>query len=278
MRNPWIRRLTWTAGTFMGLAGIAVLALHVHTERLLSRPVETPPLAPLPQGDPGEGARLSQVLGCGACHGPDLGGMIFVEIPNVARIVAPNLTEARENYDDPGLQRLLRTGVKADGRLAMVMPNKAFQRLTDQQVADVIAYVRDAPRVEKTMPRTRLTPLARLGVILGEYDVEEMRADPPESQSVLADRNHPDRGRQLAQVVCGECHGLDFQGFPADAVPPLDVVGTYSLEEFTRLMREGLTRSGGETSTGFMSEVARYRFTALTDGEIDAIRSHFDPR
>lgn len=278
MWKRWIRRFVWTSGTFMGAVGIAVLALHLHTERLLSRPVDIPPLAPLPQGDAGEGARLSQVLGCGACHGPDLGGMIFTEIPNVARIVAPNLTEVREQYDDAGLQRLLRTGVKANDRLALVMPNKAFQRLTDQQVADVIAWVRDAPRVEKTMPRTRLTPLARLGVVLGEYDVEEMRADPPESQSVLADRNHPDRGRHLAQVVCGECHGLDFQGFPADAVPPLDVVGTYSLEEFTRLMREGLTRSGGETSTGFMSEVARYRFTALTDGEIDAIRSHFDPR
>jgi mono/diheme cytochrome c family protein len=236
--------------------------------------VSTPPLAPLSPGDPVEGARLGRVLGCSGCHGPELGGTIFAEIPNVARIVAPNLTEARERYDDAGLQRLLRTGVKADGRLALAMPNKAFQRLTDRQVADVIAYLREAPRVEGTLPRTRLTPLARLGVVLGEYDVEEIRADPPESEAVLADRNHPDRGRQLAQVVCGECHGMDFQGFPADAVPPLEVVGTYSLDEFTRLMREGLTRAGGETATGFMSAVARYRFTALTDEEIAAIREY----
>jgi hypothetical protein len=43
-------------------------------------------------------------------------------------------------------------------------------------------------------------------------------------------------------------------------------------------MREGLTRAGGETATGFMSEVARYRCTALTEEEIAVIRGHFAPR
>jgi cytochrome c553 len=274
MSNPWRRLLAWTAGTLLGTAGIAVLVLHLYTEEML-RTSPGPELAALAPGDAAEGARLAQILGCTACHGMELGGSIFMEIPFTGRVVAPNLTQARARYDDAGLQRVLRAGVKADGRMAL-MPNKAFQRLTDAQVAHLIAYIRAAPAVQNELPRSWLGPLARLGVVLGEYDVESLRPDPPESQEVTVDRNHPERGRHLAQVVCGECHGMDFNGFPADGIPPLEVIRSYSIEEFTRLMREALTPSGGETASGFMSAVARYRFTALTDEEITAIKNHFD--
>ncbi len=216
------------------------------------------------------------MLGCTACHGRDLGGAVFVEIPRAARLVAPNLTVTRQRYGADGLHRVLRAGVRDDGRMTLVMPNRAFQRLTDQQVADVIAYLLEAPAVEHQLPPTWFGLLGRLGVVLGQFPVEDGKADPPESAAVLADREHSDRGRHLAQVVCGECHGLDFGGLPEEGVPPLEVVRTYSLEEFTRLMRDGLTRAGGETATGFMSEVARYRFTALTDDEIAAVKAYFD--
>jgi cytochrome c553 len=274
MRNRWLRPLAWTVGILLGTVGIAVLALHVYTEGMLRTP-PGPALAELTPGDAAEGARLAQVLGCTACHGMELGGAIFMEIPFTGRVVAPNLTQVRERYDDAGLQRVLRAGIKADGRMAL-MPNKAFQRLTDAQVAHLIAYLRAAPPVQNELPRSWLGPLVRLGVVLGQYDVESLRPDPPESSEVLADRNHSERGRHLAQVVCGECHGMDFRGFPADGTPPLEVVRSYSHEEFTRLMREGVTPSGGETASGFMSGVARYRFTALTDEEIAAIKAYFD--
>lgn len=275
MRPLWLRRLVWSAGAFLGISGIAVAGLHAHTERLM-RIDPGPEFSTLPAGDAVEGARLGQVLGCTACHGQDLAGRVFVEVPLTARIVAPNLTIARDRYDDAGLLRLMRTGRKSDGRLALVMPNKAFQRLTDQQVADIIAFLRSAPTVATEPPRAWLSPVGRLAVVMGVYDLEEMKSDPPESAGVLADRNHPDRGRQLAQVVCGECHGMDFRGFPAQGTPPLDVVRAYTPEHLMRLMREGRTPSGGETASGFMSGVARYRFTALTDDEIMAIKSYFD--
>lgn len=275
MARRWLRRLGWTSGTLLGLSGVSLLGLQFHTNRLMRVPAP-PDLPSLPPGDAAEGARLAQVLGCTACHGPELGGAVFIEIPRAVRLVAPNLTEARQRYGTDGLHRVLRAGVRDDGRMTLVMPNKAFQRLTDQQVADVIAFVFAAPAVESELPPTWFGPLGRLGVVLGQFPIEEEKADPPESAAVLADRNHPDRGRQLAQVACGECHRMDFGGWPEEGVPPLEVVRTYSLEEFTGLMREGLTRAGGQTATGFMSEVARYRFTALTDEEIAAIKAYLD--
>ncbi|MGQ0428342.1 MAG: hypothetical protein ACT4UQ_00170 [Gammaproteobacteria bacterium] len=55
----------------------------------------------------------------------------------------------------------MRAGTKSDGRLALVMPNKAHQRLTDR-------------------------PPGRLGIAMGEFDLEEMRAVPRDPRYVMA--------------------------------------------------------------------------------------------
>jgi mono/diheme cytochrome c family protein len=273
--NRMRRRIAWSVVAFVALLGVAYAALYVHTERLMGVPDMTA-LDALPAGDVAEGARLTQVLGCTSCHGGDLGGGIFVQIPYTARVVAPNLTQVRDHYDDTAVNRLMRTGAKVDGRLALGMPNQAFQRLTDAQVAHVIAYIRTAPVVERVLPRTWIGPLARLGVLTGQYDVAAMHADAPESVEVLADRNTDDAGRHLALIACGECHGMDFSGFPPEGVPPLNVVRGYSEEQFARLLRPAVTPSGGETVSGFMSAVARTRFGGLTDDEIGALKAYLD--
>lgn len=257
---------------------LAMAGMYLYTERLLEvDPASTHAAWPaLPPGDADEGARLAQVLGCTACHGADLGGAVFVHVPWTARVVAGNLTQARGRYDDAALLRLLRTGAKADGRMALVMPTRAFQRLRDQQVADIAAWLRSAPAVERELPATWLGPLARLGVVLGDYDIESMRADAPESPAVLADRTGADRGRHLAQVVCGECHGIDLAGYPEDGTPGLQVARAYSAEAFSRLLREGTTLAGGDSASGLMSSVARYRFGALREDEIADLKRYLD--
>lgn len=277
MNRSRTRPLAWALAVLLASLGLATAALYLHTERLLVvAPAPLPAWPSLPPGDAAEGGRLAQVLGCTACHGRDLGGAVFVEIPWTARIVAGNLTRARSRYGTEGLLRLLRTGAKADGRLALVMPTRAFQRLRDDQVADLDAWLRAAAPVERELPATWLGPLARLGVLLGHYDIEAMRADPPESPAVLADRVGADPGRHLAQVVCGECHGMDLLGYPEDGTPGLQVARAYSADEFRRLLRDGITKGGGESASGLMSSVARYRFGALHDREIDTLKDYLD--
>jgi mono/diheme cytochrome c family protein len=275
MLRRWIRRLAATVAIAIAITALAWGGLHWHTQRLLDV-ADAPDLAALPAGDAVEGERLARVLGCSGCHDQDLGGKVVMAIPRTARLVASNLTQARRRYDDAAFQRLLRTGAKADGRLALMMPNKAFQRLDDRQVADVLAYVRSVPAVERELPPTWLGPLARLGVVLGEYQLDDIRADPPESPAVLADRLGSDRGRHLAQVACGECHGMDLNGWPQDGVPALHVAKAYSASEFERLLSEGITKAGGDSATGMMSAVARYRFSALRGEEIDALKTYLD--
>jgi len=272
---------TW--GKRIGLAlGVGLLLLlagyglaYWQTERMLAGDPGTP-LAAIPPGDAVEGARLARVLGCTGCHGPALAGQVFVKIPHVARLVAPNLTLVRDRYDDAAFLRLMRTGTKTDGRIALAMPNKAHQRLSDAQLADLLAHLRKMPRVDAEPPATVLRPLGRVAVALGQYHLSDILPDPAESDAVLADRNQPDRARHLLQVACSECHGLDFTGYPDDGIPPLLVVKAYTPDQFARLMREGLTNAGTETTTGLMSQVARHRFSRLTDAEIAGMKAYLD--
>ncbi len=274
----WLRWVLLGLGSLAALMGLALLGLYLYTERAMRVPPPSVALGQLPAGNAGEGARLAVVLGCSGCHTSDLGGQVFVDLPNVARLVAPNLTQLRSTYDQAAFLRLMRSGAKADGRLALVMPNKAHQRLTDRQLADVYAYLQSVPLVERELPSTRLRSLGRLGIALGEYDLEEMRADAPESPAVIADRNHADRGRHLALTTCSECHGIDLAGFPEEGSPPLLIAKAYSDAEFTRLMRGGLTKAGTDSTSGLMSEVARERFAHFTDEEIAALKAFLDRR
>jgi len=273
--RTWGRRigLALGAGLLLLLAGYGLA--YWQTERLLAGDTRTP-LAAIPPGDAVEGARLARVLGCTGCHGPALAGQVFVDIPHVARLMAPNLTVVRDSYDDAAFLRLMRAGTKIDGRIALAMPNKAHQRLTDAQLADLLAHLRAAPRVDTEPVPTVLRPLGRVAVALGQYHLDDILPDPAESAAVLADRNQPDASRHLLQAACSECHGLDFAGYPDDGIPPLLVVKAYTPEQFTRLMREGLTIAGTETTTGLMSQVARHRFTRLTDDEIAGMKAYLD--
>jgi mono/diheme cytochrome c family protein len=274
----WLHWALIGLGGLAGLLGMALLGVYLYTERAMRVAPPSVALGQLPAGDVSAGARLTVVLGCRGCHMEDLGGQVFVDIPNVARLVAPNLTQLRSTYDHEAFLRLMRAGTKADGRLALVMPNKAHQRLTDRQLADLFAYFRSVPPVERSLPTSTLRPLGRLGIALGEYDLDDMRADPPESPVVLADRKESDLGRHLALVTCSECHGIDFAGFPEEGSPPLLIAKAYSKDEFTRLMREGLTKTGAESASGLMTEVARTRFVHFTDEEIASLKAFLDQR
>src|SRR4051794_16554358 len=62
-----------------------------------------------------EGKRLAKIVGCSACHGPALTGSVPLDIPNVARFVAPNVTEISPAYSDAELATLIRRGIRRDG-------------------------------------------------------------------------------------------------------------------------------------------------------------------
>jgi len=260
------------------VVGLALGVVYFKTQSMLKVAPYSPQVG-LREGDVGEGARLARVMGCRGCHTNDLTGGVFLSEPHVFELVAPNLTRMREKYDDRAWLRLFRTGAKADGQLAVGMPITGFQRLTDQEVADLVAYVRSVPAQDNpALGTTHLWPLARIGLLTGKFKLEDIAGDPPDSPAVLADRTTTDRGRHIAHIACVECHGPQLQGGGALQTPPLLVVKAYSEDTFARLMRTGITAAGTESASGLMSEMGRRRFSALTDDEVADLHRYLQAR
>ena len=243
-------------------------------------PVPAPAAVELPKGDPVEGLRVATRLGCNGCHEKNGAGGVFMENPQVGRVVAPNLTERRHLYDDAGVAALLRTGKTHDGHPPLGMPIHMFQYLSDGEVGDVTAWLRALPNVASALPKTEYSKPVAAAIADGSLPyLDDVKADPGNVPPATRPVEALALGKYLAFTTCTECHGRDLNGWgPDDPSPSLVVAKAYTAEKFARLMKTGEIATGGKSKTGMMSEVAAYRFSVLTDAEIAALKLYLDSR
>lgn len=259
------------------LAATVAATLYFGSRWQLHRLPRVPADVAVPSGgDAVEGARLAAIVGCTGCHGPDLAGVAnCYEEPGRFRFNCPNLIEARERYTDRDLVILLRHGRKQDGALVDFMPWDMYAQLTEADLANIIAYVRSLPAVDKPrQPATEYAWSTRWDILRGEYPYVNDLAD----YDTTPRTGVAERGRYLASIACPECHAPDLDGYEGDTPPSLLIAKAYSPEAFVRLMREGKTLAGTDTATGLMSSVARWRFSHFTDDEIAALKAYLDER
>lgn len=264
------------AGLAFGSVSLVLLAavtIYVLGERLLEKDRDVP-LVPIEVvSDPAvveKGERLATITGCNGCHGPDLSGRVFFDAGFLlARIVAPNLSTVAAEYTDAELARTIRYGVRPDGRAMVGMPSAMFYHLTDQDLGAIIAYVRSMPQVEKALPESRVGPLGRFGLLTGKYPLDAQEIEHLAPPGAPVDRDDPMAlGRYMALTSCTECHGSDLGG--ADGFTPgLAIAAAYDEGQFRHFMRTGEALGGRELE--LMSDVARYRFNHMTEGEIQAL-------
>ena len=261
----------------LGLTAVAALALvRVGVEwRLRSLPEVPDAVRVPPYGDAAEGARLGAVLGCSGCHNDDLGGNgSCYEQAGRFRLVCPNVTEALERYDDRELVTLLRYGRKRNGAMVDFMPWDMYQHLSERDLGHLLAYVRSVPVVSNDLPASWYSWRVRWEMLVGEYpwinDLADYDATPLDGAAA--------RGRYLAQIACPECHAPDLRGYPGDDAPNLLIAKAYSDAAFARLMRDGITLAGTESTTGLMSAVARKRFRHLRPDEVADLKAYLDLR
>jgi mono/diheme cytochrome c family protein len=262
----------------VGLGAMALIAfavLYTGSQRLVDRVHDVPLSAFAAANDHAllaEGERLARIRGCVGCHGPALEGRVFIDEPLLARIVAPDLTLMAREHSDAELERVIRRGVRRDGRSVWVMPSPMFYHLTDEDLGAIIAYIRSVAPSDGPPTEVRLRVLGRLGLVSGKF--------PPLVDEIdhAAPRFTPDRedalslGRYLTLTVCAECHGADLRGAQDGGAPSLSIAAAFSPEAFARLMREGIEL--GDRELGMMGGVARDRFAHFTDGEVDALHTY----
>ena len=121
-------------------------------------------------------------------------------------LYAPNVTPDPETgiglRSDGDLARILRHGVRADGRAAF--PLMSFQNMSDEDLTAVISFLRSQPGVRQIVPDHRLS---LLGKALMAFAIEPAGATEP-SRRISPRGVSVERGEYLANSVssCVECH------------------------------------------------------------------------
>src|SRR5687768_3991860 len=113
------------------------------------------------------GKHLAAVL-CAECHGDDLGGTPnWLVIPDIAVISSPNLTSGQgsvtTSFTDEDWVRVLRHGVKPDGSSVFMMKSMDFYYLSDDDLGDLLAYVKSIPPVDRSNENVENINLTFLG-------------------------------------------------------------------------------------------------------------------
>jgi mono/diheme cytochrome c family protein len=221
---------------------------------------------------------------CIECHGRNFGGGTMIDAFPIGRLLAPNLTTGRggrtATYTNADWDRIVRHGVLPDGRPA-VMPSEDFKLMSDQELSDIVVYVKSFPPVDNDVPRPTFGPLGKVLVATGQLhfsadqiDHQAAHVARPPAADVSAEF-----GRHLAGVCTG-CHQADLRGGPIPggdpSWPPAKnltshpaALGGWTYDQFVQTMRKGV-RPDGTPLREPMSVIPVYA-NKMTDVEMQAL-------
>jgi mono/diheme cytochrome c family protein len=254
----------------IGLGLLIVLAAAVFGgafwmgERKLGRVVEVR-VVPVPYTkDPAtvkQGKYLFESRGCGECHGMDGRGRdliqtsaMFIHTPNIT----PGPRSAVAAYTEADWVRALRHGVDPRGRALFLMPSEDYNRMTDADLAAVIAYTKSLAPVDAPGATVQLSAFIKAlygaGAIPDAAERIDHRLPPAAPVPVAVSVEH---GAYVANMCLG-CHGTTLAGGPIPGAPPEwppaanltpgqgGVMGRYDTpEKFVQMMRTGKRPDGG---------------------------------
>jgi len=201
------------------------------------------------------------------CHGADLAGGQTSQIGPIGTFTAPNITPAglTAAYSDAELARLLRHGIKKDGRSVVFMPVDAFSWLPDSDVTALVSYVRSVPAVERANGPNKVGIFGKVLDRRGQFPL------------VIADVvDHATAGRSPAPAptaeygayvgrLCQGCHGPTFTGGPIPGAPPgmpipknltpdATGLGSWDFADFERALNQGVSKDGRKLDPMMPSE------------------------
>jgi mono/diheme cytochrome c family protein len=261
----------WAKRTGLVLAGVAVTALGAYAlvaikvSARLSQKFETHHIGlslPAPDVEAiASGKHLVEArYGCQACHGQNLAGGVMIDDPAIGSVLGPNLTAGKgsrvNGYDMADWDRIVRHGVKPDGTGAL-MPSEDFFKMSDTELADIVAFIRSVPAVDAEVPGPKLGPVGKVLVALGKLPISaERQPDPSAEHPAEPPRTaeSTEFGAHLA-ATCVGCHRTNLAGGPmafgppdwpaaANLTPHASGLGGWSYAEFERALTEGASKDG----------------------------------
>jgi len=229
---------------------------------------------------------------CVECHGQNFGGGVMVDAFPLGTLLGPNLTAGRGsrtvNYTPTDWDRIVRHGVLPDGRPA-VMPSEDFQKMSDQELSDIVSYLRSFPPVDNEVPASTFGPLGRVLVATGQLHFSADQI--PSHQTAHVERPpvteaSAEFGQHVA-AVCTGCHQPDFKGGPItggdpswpparNLTPHPAAIGGWTFDQFVRALRESV-RPDGTPIRVPMTLIAPYAKN-MTDVEMQALWAYLRSR
>ncbi|HEY8072620.1 MAG TPA: c-type cytochrome [Labilithrix sp.] len=191
------------------------------------------------------------------CHGADVGGGKPIVMGPVATLNAPNITAGGLGaaYTDGELARLLRHGIKKDGRSLTFMPVQDFAWLPDSDIAAIVSYLRTLPSVDRPNGDVTVGVLGKVLDVNGQMELcvaRQIDHDKPD----IAPAPSPTAayGKYITRLCTG-CHGHGFSGGPLPGAPksmpvPKNItphetgLKDWTYDDFDKLLTTGMSKSG----------------------------------
>jgi mono/diheme cytochrome c family protein len=288
--KKWIKR---TGFGVLGVAGILVATVLIAAqvgEHKAQRHIEVK-LQSLPLRSDAAGIERGRYLflsrGCTACHGVDGAGTDVANDGKGLLIHAPNITPAPgtvvASYGADDWERTIRHGVAPSGRPLMIMPSEDYNRLTNDDLTALVAFLRQMPAATggPAVLKLPLPLMAMYGVGLVKDAAEKIDHDLPPSVPV-PDAPTAAHGAYVVNACIG-CHGEHLSGGKIPGAPPDwpaaanltpgegSAMSRYAnAEAFAAMLRSGKRPDGSAVSTVMP-------FTALkelNDTDVQAIYLH----
>ncbi len=260
-------------GSLIGLVLLATIVMNVIASVRIHRTYDVQPqMIAIPSDETSiEAGRRWAQIHCVFCHQDDLSGGLILDDPMLGAAVAPNLTAGNggigQGYTDVDWVRAIRHGVAPGGRALVLMPSASYYYFTDEDLGNLIAFLRSVPAVDNVVDGGfSPTPLARVLLALGmvgddaiapeaiDHDAPRPAAPPV---SVTAEY-----GEYLVNSFdrCRTCHGQDLAGGnpPHPNSPdgpnltPGGELAEWTAQEFMQAMRTGKSPHGHDIDPEWM--------------------------
>lgn len=261
------------ARVFLGLvvlAAIVVLAGGIFvgvnvsaTSSSLEKVYDIAPLAVTRSTEPAvlaRGKHLSESIGACAtkdCHGSDFGGGAMLAMGPIGTFAGPNITGGGLGamYTDGELARLIRHGVKKDGRSVRFMPTQDISWMPESDRSALVSYLRTVPNVSRANGPNHVGFLGKFLDQKNAFVIDvARRIDHEKDEVVPAPEPTAAYGKFLARS-CSGCHGETFSGgripgSPAIVPTPLNItphetgMRDWSFGDFDRLSMTGVRKNG----------------------------------
>lgn len=191
------------------------------------------------------------------CHGGDLAGGKTFKMGPLATVSGPNISQGGLGaaYTDGELARMLRHGIKKDGRSLRFMPVQDFAWLPDSDIVAIVSYLRTLPPVDKPNGPMEVHLLGKVLDVRGQVELDVARRidhDKPD----LAPPPAPtaEYGKYLTRL-CRGCHGQGLSGGPLPGAPksmavPLNLtphetgLANWTYEDFDKVLVTGIRKNG----------------------------------